>query len=142
MVRERRGMRSSTRTSPICSSDLSAPATSNFGATVLLRELREFGYAGGVTQLKEYLRLIRPSAPLVPLIRFETPPGKQLQADFVVFRRGPSPLRAFTAELGYSRYPFGEFTDGPPFFRTPAGSELGPPYRGKGGFTLTRRQHR
>jgi transposase len=45
------------------------------------------------------------------VIRFETAPGQQLQIDFVVLRRGVSPLRAFTAELGYSRYPFVEFTD-------------------------------
>ncbi len=31
--------------------------------------------------------------------------------DFGDFRRGPSPLRAFTAELGYSRYSYVEFTD-------------------------------
>jgi transposase len=80
-------------------------------APVLLRELREQGYDGGVTQLKECLRTLRPPVVPEPLKRFETPPGQQLQADFVVFRRSPSPLRAFTAELGYSRYPFVEFTD-------------------------------
>ena len=79
-------------------------------ATVLLRELRERGYDGGLTQLKDFLRAARPTAPVGPVIRFETPPGQQLQIDFVVFRRGVSPLRAFTAELGYSRYPFVEFT--------------------------------
>ena len=73
-------------------------------ATVLLREIRAQGYAGGITQLKEFLISIRPRPPVEPVIRFETEPGKQLQIDFVDFRRGPSPLRAFTAELGYSRY--------------------------------------
>jgi transposase len=34
-----------------------------------------------------------------------------LQIDFVDFRRGLLPLRAFTAELAYSRYAFVEFTD-------------------------------
>ncbi len=80
-------------------------------ATVLLREIRERGYDGGYTQLTDYLRTIKPPAPPEPVIRFETEPGKQLQIDFVVFRRGASPLRAFTAELGYSRYPYVEFTD-------------------------------
>lgn len=80
-------------------------------ATVLLREIRAFGYQGGVTQLKEYLRTIRPILPQAPIVRFETEPGKQLQIDFVDFRRGSSPLRAFTAELGYSRYASVEFTD-------------------------------
>src|SRR5579863_10666979 len=32
-------------------------------ATVLLREIRAEGYEGGITQLKEYLREIRPSPP-------------------------------------------------------------------------------
>jgi len=80
-------------------------------ATVLLREVRDLGYDGGITQLKEYLRLIRPAIEPEPVVRFETEPGKQLQIDFVVFRRGKLPLRAFTAELGYSRYACVEFTD-------------------------------
>lgn len=80
-------------------------------ATVLLREIRAQGYDGGLTQLKEYLRSIRPAIEQEPVVRFETAPGKQLQIDFVVFRRGRLPLRAFTAELGYSRYACVEFTD-------------------------------
>jgi transposase len=80
-------------------------------ATVLLREIRAHGYLGGITQLKEYLRSIRPPAEQEPVLRFETEPGKQLQIDFVVLRRGQMPLRAFTAELGYSRYACVEFTD-------------------------------
>jgi transposase len=80
-------------------------------ATVLLREIRAQGYDGGITQLKEYLREIRPAPPPEPIMRFETKPGSQLQIDFVVLRRGALPLRAFTAELGYSRYAYVEFTD-------------------------------
>jgi transposase len=80
-------------------------------ATVLLREIRAQGYEGGITQLKEYLREIRPALPPEPIVRFETKPGSQLQIDFVVLRRGALPLRAFTAELGYSRYAYVEFTD-------------------------------
>lgn len=33
-------------------------------ATVLLREIRAKGYEGGITQLKEYLREIRPAPPM------------------------------------------------------------------------------
>jgi transposase len=80
-------------------------------ATVLLREVRAQGYTGGITQLKAFVRTLRPAKPPEPVIRFETEPGAQLQIDFVVFRRGASPLRAFTAELGYSRYAYVEFTD-------------------------------
>jgi transposase len=80
-------------------------------ATVLLREIRAQGYKGGITQLKEYLREVRPAPPPEPIVRFETKPGSQLQIDFIVLRRGALPLRAFTAELGYSRYAYVEFTD-------------------------------
>ena len=80
-------------------------------ATVLLREIRAQGYEGGITQLKEYVSAIRPIDSADPIVRFETAPGKQLQIDFVDFRRGALPLRAFTAELSYSRYAYVEFTD-------------------------------
>jgi transposase len=80
-------------------------------ATVLMREIRSEGYSGGITQLKEFLAGVRPIQPPEPIVRFETEPGRQLQIDFVDFRRGKSPLRAFTAELGYSRYAYVEFTD-------------------------------
>src|ERR1700739_4850088 len=50
-------------------------------ATVLLREIREQGYAGGVSQLKAYLRPLKCQEP-EPLVRFETEPGEQMQADF------------------------------------------------------------
>ncbi len=90
---------------------LEAAGEIHLPATVLMREIRAHGYDGGVTQLKEHLREIRPAPPPEPIVRFETKPGSQLQIDFVVFRRGALPLRAFTAELGYSRYAYVEFTD-------------------------------
>lgn len=80
-------------------------------ATVLLREIREHGYEGGYTQLKELVATLAPPAPPEPIVRFETEPGKQCQIDFVIFRRRPSKLVAFTAKLGYSRYGYAEFAD-------------------------------
>jgi transposase len=80
-------------------------------ATVLMRELRERGYDGGISQLKLHLAALRPVATEDPIIRFETDPGQQMQIDFVVFRLGHNPLRAFTASLGYSRMSFVQFTD-------------------------------
>jgi len=44
------------------------------------------------------------------VVRFETPPGEQMQADFTVVRRGRDPLLAFVATLGYSRASFVRFT--------------------------------
>lgn len=78
-------------------------------ATVLLRELRERGYAGGISQLKAYLRPLKQVRP-DPVVRFETAPGEQMQADFTVVRRGRDPLLAFVATLGYSRATFVRFT--------------------------------
>ena len=78
-------------------------------ATVLLREIREQGYAGGISQLKAYLAPIKRVEP-EPVVRFETEPGEQMQADFTHVRRGRDPLLAFVATLGYSRSSFVRFT--------------------------------
>lgn len=71
-------------------------------ATVLLREIRALGYQGGITQLKVFLAPYK-QASADPVVRFETPPGQQMQADFTVVRGGRRPLRAFVGVLGYSR---------------------------------------
>ncbi|AHV93296.1 IS21 family transposase [Bordetella holmesii] len=78
-------------------------------AAVLLREIQELGYPGGVTQLKEFLGGYKHQEP-EPVVRFETPPGKQMQADFTHIRRGRDPLMAFVATLGYSRSSWVRFT--------------------------------
>ena len=78
-------------------------------ATVLLREISERGYDGGISQLKAWLAPLKTSEP-EPVVRFETPPGKQMQADFTVVRRGRDPLLALVATLGYSRATFVKFT--------------------------------
>ena len=77
-------------------------------ATVLLREIRERGYVGGISQLRAWLAPLRKSEPEL-LVRFETPPGQQMQADFTYVRRGRDPLLAFVATLGYSRASFVKF---------------------------------
>lgn len=77
-------------------------------ATVLLRELHELGYRGGISQLKAWLAPLK-KAPAEVVVRFETAPGKQLQADFTWVRRGREPLVALVATLGYSRATFVKF---------------------------------
>lgn len=77
-------------------------------ATVLLREIAERGYGGGISQLKAWLapwKRIEPE----PVVRFETPPGQQMQADFTHVRRGRDPLIALVATMGYSRATFVKF---------------------------------
>ena len=78
-------------------------------ATVLLREIRERGYEGGISQLKAYLAPFK-ATKLDPVVRFETAPGEQMQADFTTIRRGRSPLKAFVATLGFSRATYVRFT--------------------------------
>lgn len=79
-------------------------------APAMLRELQALGYTGQVRQLQAFMRTCKPAAKDDPLIRFETPPGQQMQCDFVVFRRGRHPLYAFTATLGHSRWRWVRFT--------------------------------
>jgi transposase len=78
-------------------------------ATVLLREIAERGYTGGVSQLKAFLAPLKKAEPEL-VVRFETPPGRQMQADFTVVRRGRDALLALVATLGYSRASFVQFT--------------------------------
>ena len=78
-------------------------------ATVLLRELREQGYRGGISRLKAFLAPFKPTKREEgPVVRFETAPGQQMQVDFITFRR-KHPLSAFVATLGYSRMSFVHF---------------------------------
>ena len=77
-------------------------------ATVLLREIVERGYDGGISQLKAWLAPLKQGAP-DPVVRFETPPGQQMQADFTWVRKGRDPLVAFVATLGYSRATYVKF---------------------------------
>jgi len=80
-------------------------------ATVLLRELRERGYAGGYSILKEHLARLRPALPPPdPVVRFETAPGAQMQVDWATIRRGADRrLSVFVATLGWSRAAYVEF---------------------------------
>lgn len=76
---------------------------------VLLSELRARGYTGGITILREHLAASRPVASPEPIIRFETKPGRQMQVDWAVVRRGADPLSVFVAVLGYSRTAYVQF---------------------------------
>jgi transposase len=78
-------------------------------AVVLHREIQDLGYEGGITQLKQFINELR-DVKADPVVRFETPPGKQMQADFTHIRRGRDPLIAFVATLGYSRMSWVRFT--------------------------------
>ncbi len=78
-------------------------------ATVLMREIQAAGYTGGISQLKAYVRPFK-VVRVDPVVRFETAPGLQMQADFTTIRRGRDRLLAFVATLGFSRATFVRFT--------------------------------
>lgn len=78
-------------------------------ATVIDREIRARGYVGSIRLLRYFMASLRPAAKPDPLVRFETPPGQQMQVDWGVFRRGKAPLSAFVGTLGWSRYAYVEF---------------------------------
>jgi transposase len=82
----------------------------------LLRELRERGYAGGITQLNDFLRRVRPPAVAAFEVRFETPAGRQAQVDFahfmVEFDEQPGVQHRvwlFAMVLGASRYLWAQY---------------------------------
>lgn len=78
-------------------------------ATVLLREIVQRGYSGKASQLRAFMRTLKPQQLPEPLIRYETQPGEQMQVDWVEFRKGRQPLYAFCATLGYSRASYVQF---------------------------------
>jgi transposase len=72
-------------------------------ATRLYDEVRAAGYVGGYTQVKEYVREVRPGPPVDPVVRFETAPGLQAQVDFAEFRLPWGKRFALLVVMGYSR---------------------------------------
>lgn len=80
-------------------------------ATVLFDEIVAMGYSGCVTNVRAYVRTLKPKARPDPIVRFETPPGKQTQVDWGAFRLNRQRVSLFLATLGWSRYAYGEFVD-------------------------------
>lgn len=79
-----------------------------WNAAVLTRELKERGYKGGYSTVKEYLQPKREAARTAVVRRFETPPGRQAQVDWghlgTLSVNGESHrIWGFTFTLGYSR---------------------------------------
>ncbi len=79
--------------------------------TILYHELCEdYGYLGSYPAFIRHLRPLRPVSTVEPVIRFETDPGQQVQADWADL--GPRPIEdttvdlyGFVAILGFSRVP-------------------------------------
>ena len=82
---------------------------------VLLRLAQEHGYTGALRTLQNALKPWREERAREPVIRFETAPGVQAQADFaeilLLDAQGVRHrLYCFVVVLGYSRYLYAEFT--------------------------------
>jgi len=79
-------------------------------ATVLTQEIRNLGFTGSERLVRLFLATLHPAKNPEPVVRFETEPGKQMQADWCELRKGKDPLYAFVATLGFSRDAFVMFT--------------------------------
>jgi len=87
----------------------------------MFEALREAGYTGGITILRQRLAKLRPHPKKEAVIRFETEPGEQGQMDWspytINFRRGGrTTVLCFSYVLGYSRRHFIDFTMDRKFF--------------------------
>ncbi|AFC70379.1 integrase core domain protein [Rickettsia amblyommatis str. Darkwater] len=77
--------------------------------TALFQEIKELGHSACITQLRDYVRSIKPAAKQKDTIRFETASGRQMQVDWIELRKGKNPLSAFVATLRFSRANYIEF---------------------------------
>ena len=78
-------------------------------ATVLFDEIAALGYNGCVRSVRSYLATLKPKDEEDPLVRFETPPGRQMQVDWGAFKLNGQRISLFLATLGWSRFNFGVF---------------------------------
>jgi len=86
-----------------------------FNSEVLKRLLRERGYTGGITLIKDYVKPHRPPRQMPPVQRYETKPGYQAQVgwkicEYVDLDGVVKKIPVFAMVLGYSRAMYIEFT--------------------------------
>lgn len=87
-------------------------------AVRLLPEVQAMGYTGSIATLRRYVHSLKPEQERLRklTVRFETPPGKQAQADWAYCGRFPNPdgrmfpVYVFVMVLGFSRMLYVEFT--------------------------------
>jgi transposase len=86
-----------------------------YTAARLFREIKEMGFDGEMTIVKDFVRKIRPKQGVPAILRYETKPGVQSQVDWgelgaVEVDGKIKKLFCFSMILGYSRMRYVEFT--------------------------------
>ena len=81
----------------------------------LYREIKEMGFDGGKTIVKDFVQKVRPEQGIPAVLRYETKPGVQAQVDWgelgtVEVDGKVKKLFCFNMILGYSRMRYVEFT--------------------------------
>ena len=95
----------------------------NITAVRAYEELQSQGFAGGYNVVKRAIRGLRPGKRPAPVVRFETGPAVQAQADYSTYtldftEEGRRQVHAFGYILGYSRYQYLEFVESQDFVTT------------------------
>ena len=91
-------------------------AEQDFQATTILRRLRQAGYSGGYTLVKDAVQEIKEEKQRLAYVRFETEPGLQAQVDFGDFQvQAPEGSKRtyylFCMILGHSRMLYAELLE-------------------------------
>jgi len=79
---------------------LRAAAPDETPAVVLFREIRQRGYRGGETRVKDFVRSLQPSPQPDPVVHFETGPSQQMQANWTSIRGGKNRFISLRGNAG------------------------------------------